>query len=289
MDSLTLLSKMLPTTKPARASTILVYHDISSEGDHCQLLEDSVTARNFEAQMKFLRDNSFEVISLSKLLSAMIEGDSQPVGGVVITFDDGYKNLICNALPVLKKYGIPATFFLPASLIGSDAPFPWLTHAGERPSHPMTWDNVRNLCDEGFEIGSHSLTHRFMPALSEQEVSDEVLRSKDVIEKAAGTKVCAFAHPFSFPMVHRKWRSFRNLFLSALKQGGYRCCCTMARGHVDSDSDPFQLNRIPIGKSDDLDRFRAKLCGYYVWTRPLQRVYQSLVKRYDLPLRRSLP
>ncbi len=205
---------------------------------------------------------------------------------MVITFDDGYKNNVTNALPILQKYEIPATIFLASGYIGKNDSFPWLdsvdNNALPDDTLPMNWEEAEELQKAGMEIGSHTSYHKFLPYLEKNEIEGEILKSKELIEDNLSVSPISFALPFSYPVSHRAWPAFKKLLASTLDKNGFTSCCTMLRGHIPNNGDHFFLKRIPIGRFDDLEFFRIKLDGYYSWTRAPQYMYQKFFKKYTI-------
>jgi len=264
-------------------ATILAYHGIVDDTAPSSLLPDSVRIGDFERQMAFLRKNARTVVSLDELLARMESGAAIPPDTVVVTFDDGYRDTYTRALPVLRRYRIPATIFLAAACIGRREPFPWLPPADRDSGDarlPLTWDEVRRLRDAGLVIGSHTLTHPFLPMLDRTGIDHEMRASQKVIEDNTGQPVRLFALPFSFPVRHRAWPSFEKHLAESLRKWSYTCCCTLLRGHVTPGADPYALRRMPVGRWDDEQLFRAKLSGCYSWTRFFQYLYQSYFKEF---------
>lgn len=280
---LTLFQEILPTAVMPLGGTILVYHGVCNAVSSSGLLPDSVRVEDFEEQMCFLHDNNYNVVSLQKIVSCVGADKDNSQRTVAITFDDGYRDTFTNAFPILQKYGLPATVFVAAAFIGSEAPFPWL---GSSPTvspdarYPMTWEEVIKLHDEGIEIGSHTYTHQFLPALSRERINQELRMSRQVIAGKTGVEVRSLALPYSYPITHRRWPTFKENLVAALEQNSYHYCCTMLRGHINAASNPFTLPRMPVGKFDDVKLFSAKLSGCYAWTRFPQSIFQHYVKPY---------
>jgi hypothetical protein len=202
----------------------------------------------------------------------------------VVTFDDGYRSTYTRALPALLRYDIPATVFLAVAFIGLRTPFPWLAPGAlDEPDTalPLNWEDIRELQAAGFEIGSHTYTHPFLPMLDRDGIDYEIGVSRKIIQENTGRPVRLFALPFSFPLSHRAWPSFEGCLEVSLRKWSYKCCCTLLRGRVAAGDDPYALRRISVGKWDDARMFRAKLAGCYSWTRFPQYVYQSYFKEYS--------
>jgi peptidoglycan/xylan/chitin deacetylase (PgdA/CDA1 family) len=99
-----------------RKLIILIYHRVLSEFDYINPQQLGVA--KFDWQMALLSAR-FNVLPLAEALEC-IESDSLPPRAVCITFDDGYADNYLNALPILQKYGLPATFFVVSGLVGKD-------------------------------------------------------------------------------------------------------------------------------------------------------------------------
>lgn len=164
---------------------ILTYHTIAPKPPHkeSQLqLHYRVTPEIFEQQMKYLADQNYQPITFDHLVRHVTYGDPVPEKSVVITFDDGWKNQYQYAVPLLKKYGFTATFFIVFDY---------------RTSGYMTWEELSDLVDSGFEIASHTKSHQKLSALTSQELLDqELLVSKTTLEEKLGITVTTIAYPY---------------------------------------------------------------------------------------------
>jgi peptidoglycan/xylan/chitin deacetylase (PgdA/CDA1 family) len=102
-------------------AVILLYHRVLDAQSDPQLM--CVNPKNFTNQIEYLKKN-YQIISLSEL-AAHLQAGSLPKRAVVLTFDDGYKDNLVNAKPVLDNFGVPATVFVAADYIGYDKEFWW--------------------------------------------------------------------------------------------------------------------------------------------------------------------
>jgi peptidoglycan/xylan/chitin deacetylase (PgdA/CDA1 family) len=106
---------------------VLLYHRVCETGD--DILKIKVPPEFFEEEIRYLKDR-YRVVSLREAIRIVRDEKVIRDDYVVITFDDGYHDNFSNALPILKKYGVPASIFLTASLVGTNKNF-WydtLTH-----------------------------------------------------------------------------------------------------------------------------------------------------------------
>src|SRR5262245_30221436 len=148
---------------------VLYYHRVGSfaPGEERRM---NVEPPRFRDQMRRLREKQ-RPVSLDEVLAGGAPG------AVAVTFDDGYRDLMEHALPVLKEYRIPAAFFIVVEAVGGKDRW----YRGDRDI--MTWDDVKRLADAGMEIGSHSMTHRRMDQVDAATLERELVDSKRAIEE----------------------------------------------------------------------------------------------------------
>ena len=115
---------------------------------------------------------------------------------VVITFDDGYADFYRYAFPILSEYGFSATVFVITGLMKPQR----MSFKG---TECLTLSEVRELHSQGISIGSHTVSHRDLRLLKQDEVENELSGSKKSLEDALGAPVKSFAYPFAFPEADR--------------------------------------------------------------------------------------
>lgn len=185
-----------PTTLPGslRSSSrlpILLYHRVA-EGEPGPLDRYRVSPEQFEAQIRYLRNEGFHSVTLEEWAAAMRRWT--PVEGrpVLITFDDGYRDFAEGAWPVLQRYGFGALVFLVSERVGGSTE--WTSSYGET-APLLDWSEIRRLRDEGVQFGSHSATHPHFEALSPADVVREAVRSRIVLQRELGAPVTSLAYP----------------------------------------------------------------------------------------------
>ena len=123
------------------AAVIIQYHHVDTETPAAT----SISPELFAQHLAYLADNGFEVWALPRLIEALKKGEAMPEKVVSITFDDGYKSVYRQALPILRKYKFPFTVFINTRLVGG---------AGF-----MGWEALRELAGEGNTIANHTVSH----------------------------------------------------------------------------------------------------------------------------------
>lgn len=178
------LTLSIISTKAVRVP-ILVYHIVrpSYPTDSPQVLALAQTPEVFDAQMKYLSDANYQVISFAMLENYLNKGIPLPENPVIISFDDGWSDQYTYAFPILQKYNYTATFFVFTNPINTRG--------------FLTWDNLRTLVTSGMTIAAHSRSHPFLNKITNPAILwNEIDGSKKSLEKNLGITVHEFAYPF---------------------------------------------------------------------------------------------
>lgn len=215
---------------------VLMYHLVE-----VPVKESSLYVRpdSFEKQMEFLKLHRYNVVPLARVFDDLKAGRRIPPNTVTITFDDGTLDNFRNAFPVLKKMGFPATIFMITDNIGRPG---WLSA-----------EDLKILDESGIAIGSHTVSHAFLPEKTPEEVRMELAESKKVLEALLGHEVTLFSYPAGgvTPAVRQ-----------AVIDAGYAGAVTTNYGKTRHD--PYALHRVKISDSSrNLFNFWHKTSGLY--------------------------
>ncbi|MDJ0943347.1 MAG: polysaccharide deacetylase family protein [Kiloniellales bacterium] len=221
---------------------ILTYHRFASSDRNCGKL--SVSKAAFRAQMAYLRDRGFEVISFADLAAFMAGDRSLPKKSVIITIDDGYRSTYEIAYPVLREFGFKATVFIYADFIGAPA--------------GLTWDHMRKMVASGLiDIQPHSKTHADLTKKLEGE-GQSAYEKRVLREIRYSTKVLRRLglpmHTFSYP-----YGAENDLVVDLVKSEGFKMGVTVTRGGNPSFANPFMLRRTQIYCSNNVKTFAKRL------------------------------
>ncbi len=223
---------------------ILMYHDISAESGKGL----RVSVSGFEAHCKHLASNEYTTHHFAEILKpeTSLKGKN-----CILTFDDGYVNQLEFAVPILQKYGLKATFFIPLAYLGkSDA---W--NEGANPI--MTAGQLRSLPSETIELAYHSFQHRKYDGLSKEEIEEDSQQCFKVVseERLDFTKVVAYPYG-KFPRKNPE----KKHFFKQLKENGFQLGLRIGnRIEKYPFSNTFELNRIDIKGEWSLLKFKRKL------------------------------
>jgi peptidoglycan/xylan/chitin deacetylase (PgdA/CDA1 family) len=144
--------------------------------------------RQLEAHIALLRRRGYRFATAGELATEW-QGPVPPPGIAVLTFDDGWRDGLTTAAPLLARLGLRATFFVCPDGFGNHVP--WLGDAGVI----MTEDEARQLHEAGMELGSHTLSHRAVRELSDGDLRHEMVASREAVEAITGEPCLTLAYP----------------------------------------------------------------------------------------------
>ncbi|MFV1986148.1 MAG: polysaccharide deacetylase family protein [Gemmatimonadota bacterium] len=197
----------------------------------------SCTVSDFRAFCQFFT-RYFNVITLAELLEKMQNG--QPVGGdLVITFDDGYRDNHTSAAPILREFGLPACFFVATGLVETETVPWWDEDLSFRPEW-MTWNEVRELRDDGFELGAHTVNHVDLGSVANDVAHREIHESKVRLSAELEHPIRFFSYPYG--RTYQITETARQM----VRDAGFDCCVSAYGGYVSGDEDLFEIRRAPI-------------------------------------------
>ncbi len=249
-----------PVVSPTAVITvpILMYHHVGNatleKPGAVGALYDILTT-TFEAQMAYLVERGYTPLSIDEMAWAFNAGWPLPDRPVVITFDDANQNNFDNAFPILQKYHLFATFFIPTRVVGT-------------PSH-LTWDEITTMQRAGMRFGAHTLRHAWLTRLRLTDAKREIAESKTELESHLGMPVTVFAYPYgaASPQV-----------IKLVQGAGYIAAVgTSPPRLVHAPSQLFYLTRLGVYRNMTLAAFGAWLEGE---TRPVVWRVQRPIKNH---------
>ena len=210
-----------------RTVLVLNYHKIANE--HKSL---SVTLDDFEQHMKWLQEYGFTCITPGQLYDFVANGADLPEKPVLITFDDGYKDNYTNAFPIMKKYGMKGTIFVVTGFLGVYDNY-------------LTWDQAKELLEAGFNIESHTYSHKSMTEASDEDITKELVKSRQTIKEKLGIDSDIMAYPTGSYNLH---------IAELVKEAGYKGAFTIKYDNVSRDSNVYALERVPVFHTSETNK-----------------------------------
>jgi peptidoglycan/xylan/chitin deacetylase (PgdA/CDA1 family) len=264
------VTAVAPAGLPPRATAasdraiVLGYHQFTGPGAGSKNIY-SMSQDVFAGEMKYLRDNGYNVVPLSAVVKFVEHKGTLPPNAVAITIDDGYKSAINYAAPVLKQYGYPWTFFVyPAFITRTES------------KGAASWPDLLELQKEGVDIESHSMTHPQLTShlhkfngsvhnLSPQEydafLTEETAGAKQILEHEMGKPIEYFAYPYG---------AYNQTVEAKAIAAGYEAIFTVADNPVHITTDVHRIGR-------------------YIITKPVEKLFASYLRQGALSLAQVNP
>jgi peptidoglycan/xylan/chitin deacetylase (PgdA/CDA1 family) len=208
----------------------------------------------FSQQMEWLAEKNYQVVSFTTAWETLHSGRPLLPKVIVLSFDDGCRDNLTYAAPIVRRYGFAPIVFLCPDLFGHSEGNYRDFHAH---SPLLTRDETFELIQAGWEIGGHTRRHpRLVKLRTREELDDEVGGCRVAIQDLLGYDAKFFAYPFG---------QFNAVVKQSVVRHGYQAACTTLNGFNTARTDRFELRRIVIRAEDDLREFHRKVQGAYDW------------------------
>ncbi len=228
---------------------ILMYHSIAAL-ENPRYDRWCVSTQRFHQQMSVLAANGYAVLTTGDYVHRLLSKAAMPDRFVVLTFDDGLRDFLTGALPILEKFGCPATLYVVAGRVGLTSR--WLAPLGEGQRAMLTTKDLRFLVQSGIEIGGHTMTHPELDILDPTTAMAEIGGSRRVLEDILGLSVGSFAEPHGYNSPRTR---------EIVERAGYHSAVRVRHAHSAWNECRFGLSRLIITEDLDADRFLALIAG----------------------------
>jgi peptidoglycan/xylan/chitin deacetylase (PgdA/CDA1 family) len=240
---------------PASHIVFLMYHELELPGrELCQsepgYVRYILSRETFRQEMEWLNKSGWRGLNVSEALRYPVEPS------VCITFDDGCETDLIAAAPVLRELGFNATFYLTAGFLGT----PGYLNAAQ----------VRELDQQGFQIGCHSMTHPYLSDLPEGQLKHEIADAKILIETFIGHPIDHFSCPGG---------RYDERTLKVARQAGFKTVANSQFRANSSSTSPYELGRVAMLRDLTIEEFAATCRGRGLWKKRLQHEARRGVQR----------
>lgn len=237
-----------PLLNRSRRATFLCYHSIADEGPRYL----TVSPELFERQLRELGRLGVATGGLAELEDVAAGRGGPPTA--FLSFDDGWRDNFSTALPLLREQGARAFVFALPPLLDDGAAFAWPEVAADRERFPatmrsLTWDQLGEMAEGGFEVGSHTLTHPHLQHLDGERLRQELADSRAAIRARLG-RCDTLAYPFG------EWSP---AVAAAAAECGYSFAFTLPTAIGQRHATAHSIPRINVDYRDDEARLRRKL------------------------------
>ncbi len=196
----------------------------------------NVTMDQFRAHIAELQSGGYNVMALDALVEAVRNKVALPPRSVALSVDDAYESVYTEAWPLLKEAGFPLAIFVATDPVERGL------------SRYMSWDQLRQLRDEGVVIGSQTKTHPHMADLSADAVNAELETSNAMFREKVGAVPTLFAYPYGEASLDT---------MRLVEGAGFVAAFGQHSGAIGSDGELFYLPRFAMNEAfGSLDRFK---------------------------------
>jgi len=230
--------------------TILTYHRIIKADKDLPHKNLCVSPESFSSHIELLLKLRYNIISLDKYHEFLIN-DLSLKNNVVLTFDDGTVDLYKNAFPIIKKFQIPATFFVSTNPLQN---LPLKSKVHPESDKYLNKSQILELHKGGIQIGSHSRSHRRLSRMPIDTARDEISVSKKILEDILGCEVKWFCYPYG---------DWNPLLVEIVKNEGYSGACSVIRDNQNTKDYIYFLKRVMVMEDTNYLRFRYFFTPFY--------------------------
>lgn len=220
-----------------------MYHSISEHVGNEKHNKWRVKPKDFEKQMNWFYKNNWKSFTISELVKL----DEIPKKSFVVTFDDGFEDNFLNAFPILKKYNFKATIYL----VPNEKTNQWEVKNTSVLSNLLNNEQILQMQNSGLiEFGSHTLSHVNLSTINDEQLLNELKKSKEEVEKITNQECEAFAYPYG---------KFDDNIVNSVKRVGYKNATVVKRGLFKKDDDVFTIKRVGILGTESFFDFLLKI------------------------------
>ena len=220
-----------------------MYHSISEHVGKEKHNKWRVKPKDFEKQMNWFYKNNWKSFTISELVKL----DEIPKKSFVVTFDDWFEDNFLNAFPILKKYNFKATIYL----VPNQKTNHWEEKNTSVLSNLLNNEQILQMQNSGLiEFGSHTLSHVNLSTINDEQLLNELKKSKEEVEKITNQECEAFAYPYG---------KFDDNIVNSVKRVGYKNATVVKRGLFKKDDDVFTIKRVGILGTESFFDFLLKI------------------------------
>ncbi len=228
---------------------ILMYHNVSNE--EAKSFNLTISTQRLEHQLQYIVSQKFTSLFVSELENVA----AIPSKSIVLTFDDVTENQLLHALPLLKKYNVKATFFIPFYYIGKTDL--WNSGVDANDEKIMTIAQLKSLDSDVIELGHHSYFHKKYVLMTDEEIQEDFDKSYELIAKNDLKVYPSLAYPYgNYPKKGIQSAQFFEL----LQQNNIKMAFRIGNKlNVFPFKNNYEIQRIDIKGHDGLFYFKWKL------------------------------
>jgi peptidoglycan/xylan/chitin deacetylase (PgdA/CDA1 family) len=208
---------------------VFIYHHVKNlkPADNATERGLTILPSQFRAQLQYVKGHGYHTISAAALTAALLGKGKLPSKPVVLTFDDGYRDMYTNVYPLLQRLHMVATFFVVPGFLGT--------------TRYLTWKQVEDMSRHGMDVEAHTMTHPDLTLVSAAQARDEIARSRQLLQSRLHTAVQVFAYPYG---------DYNAAVLRDVRVTGYSAAFTTHQGWIESSAGMLTLPRVYANHDD---------------------------------------
>ncbi len=205
-----------------------IYHRF----DESRYPSTNISSEIFSEQLAYLKEHNYTLLSLGEVARRLMEGEALPEKAAALCIDDAFSSFAEVALPLLQQYDFPVTLFVNTDAVGT-------------PGY-LDWAELKQLQQQGVEIGNHTATHDYLIELQPGEdfagwksrIRADIAKAQQQLETQLGVKAELFAYPYG---------EYTPALVQIVMEAGFLAAFAQQSGVIHAASDRFLLPRFPMG------------------------------------------
>ncbi len=208
--------------------TSFIYHRF----DETRYPSTNISTDIFTQQLDYVSASKIEIMSLGEVADRLAKGEKLPDHAISFCVDDAFRSFSEAGMPIIRRYNLPVTLFVNTDSVGT-------------PGY-LNWDELKQLAEEGVEIGNHTASHAYLVELKnneslqqwEERIRTDIEKAQSQFEKHLGFKPTLFAYPYG---------EYSDRVVDVIKSLGFNAAFAQQSGVIYDQSDRFILPRFPMG------------------------------------------
>jgi peptidoglycan/xylan/chitin deacetylase (PgdA/CDA1 family) len=223
---------------------VLCYHALSDDWPAAL----STTPERFREQLELLLARGYRPVTFERAV------ETRAGRAFAVTFDDAYRSVLERARPIMDELGVPGTVFVPTDWAGRPEPMrwdgidQWLGGPHEREMVCLRWEELRELADAGWEVGSHTCSHPHLTRVDDGALERELAASRAQCSDQLGRPCRSIAYPYG---------DVDARVVDAARSAGYELGAALPKRFRSTD--PLDWPRVGVYHGDDISRFKLKV------------------------------
>lgn len=268
---------------PLKTIPVLCYHRVLDGLQGVRAPFSVIAPRDLEEHLRFIASEGFLSLGLQEYWQAAAGRLKLEQPAVMLTFDDGYRDVYEVAWPIAKRYGVTINVFPVTGMVGHPEPIsiypesPLVTEQCERMPElwrPMTWDELRRMDAEGAGIGLHGHTHRNMALVPMEELSHDIDVAVRAFKQELNKQPLGLALPYGGPT------AYSDGVLRIMRAHGLDLVFGTITGRSRIPHPQMPISRLVVHCDDTVAALSRMLRGACDWVGDLRRLQYAFHRRF---------